>query len=260
MSVSDQNSQHCGWKYLSLVILLHTIHTWRNLSSKQVRGDVRQAPIPIIPVAKGKRRSIRVSYQCQCHSIKLIALKNSTRSKWMSLGSKKKTRYPWVTKFWSDFIMDLLMLSQDGTHHYVSVTDSNHFVNFIKKTQSRLRDEICWNCFHVCNSIESLENNCYENEAAIIFQPDKKKRLQRCENTKATCYVPLVIHFDTEALLVPIHTCASAPNASRQMKFEKHIAFGYAFFIIENGNDKLLSTESKENTTVRKILSKKWKK
>ena len=76
--------------------------------------------------------------------------------------------------------MHLLLLSEDGTHHYVLFTDLKHFVYFIKNKQSRSRNEICWNCFHVCNSIGGLQNrkiNCYENEAATIVLPDDKKEL-----------------------------------------------------------------------------------
>ena len=66
------------------------------------------------------------------------------------------------------------------------------------------------------------------------------KKLQYFKSTKITWYVPLVIHFDTEAVLVPSHTSASAPNASGNMKLEKHISSGYAFIIAEHGNDKVL--------------------
>ena len=103
---------------------------------------------------------------------------------------------------------------------------------------------MCRYCFHVCNSLESLQShkvNCYENEAATVVLPDDNKTLHQFKSTKATWFVPLVIYFDTEALLVPIHTCASAPNASSQMKLEKHIPRGYAFIFVEHGNDKVLS-------------------
>ena len=40
-----------------------------------------------------------------------------------------------VSKFPSDFIMDLLLLSDGGSHHYVLITDLKHFVNFLKNKQ-----------------------------------------------------------------------------------------------------------------------------
>ena len=60
-------------------------------------------------------------------------------------------------------------------------------------------------------------------------------------NSKATWFVPLVIYFDNKAFLVPIHTCAPAPNASGQVKLENHLPSGYAFNSVEHGNDKVLS-------------------
>ena len=149
-----------------------------------------------------------------------------------------------VSKFPSDFIMDLLLLSEGGSHHYVLITDLKHFVNFLKNKQSRSRDEICRNCFHICSSTGSFEIhklNCYENEAAAIILPDEHKNIHQFKNTRAVWFVPLVIYLDTEALLVPLSTCAPSPSISSQVKLEKHVPCGYAFVIVEHGNDKVLS-------------------
>ena len=97
--------------------------------------------------------------------------------------------------------------------------------------------------FHVCSSLESLKShkvNCYENEAARKVLPDERKKFHQFKSTRATWFVPLVVYFETEALLVPMHTCSPAPNASGQMKLEKHVPCGYAFVIVEHGNDKVL--------------------
>ena len=61
---------------------------------------------------------------------------------------------------------------------------------------------------------------CYENETTRKVPLDEKKKLHQVKSTKLTWLVPLVIYFDTEALIVPIHTSASAPNTSGQMKME----------------------------------------
>ena len=140
--------------------------------------------------------------------------------------------------------MDLLLLSEGGFHHYVLITDLKHFVIFLKNKQSRSRDEICRNCFHICNSIESFERhklNCYKNEAAAVILPDDHKNIHQFKNTRAIWFVPLVLYLDTEALLVPLSTCAPSPSVSSQVKLEKHVPFGYAFVIVEHGNDKTLS-------------------
>ena len=131
-----------------------------------------------------------------------------------------------VSKFPSDFIMDLFLLSEGGSHHYVLITDLKHFVNFLKNKQSSSRDEFCRNCFHICNAIKSFERhnlNCYENEAAAIILPDDPKTIHQFKNTRAIWFVPLVIYLDTEALLVPLSTCAPSPCVSSQVKLEKHV-------------------------------------
>ena len=140
--------------------------------------------------------------------------------------------------------MDLLLLSEGGSHHYVLKTDLKHFVNFLKNKQSRSRDEISRNCFHNCNSIESFERhklNCYENEAAAINLPDDHKNIHQFKNTRAIWFVPLVIYLDTEALLVPLSTCAPSSSVSSLVKLKKHVPCGYAFVIVEHGKEKVLS-------------------
>ena len=146
-----------------------------------------------------------------------------------------------VSKEYSNFVMDLLIISEGCTHHNVLITDLKHFASFVKYNQSRLRDEIRRHCFHVCSSLESLKNhklNCYGNEAARVYLPDEKKKLHQFKSKRATWFWPLVVCFDTEGLLVPIHECSPAPNASRQMTLEKHVPCGYAIVIVEHGNDK----------------------
>ena len=99
-----------------------------------------------------------------------------------------------------------------------------NIVNFIENKQRKSGDGICRNCSQVGFSLENLQNhkiNCYENEASAKVLPDDNKSFTNSK-VKATWLVPLVIYFDTEASLVPIHTCASAPNASARMKLEKH--------------------------------------
>ena len=48
-------------------------------------------------------------------------------------------------------------------------------------------------------------------------------------------------YLDTEALLVPLSTCAPSHNVSSQSKLEKHVPCGFAFVIVKHGNDKVLS-------------------
>ena len=52
-----------------------------------------------------------------------------------------------ISKFRYDFIKDLLLLSEEGTHHYVLVTDLRHSVNFLENKQSRSRDKFWRNVF-----------------------------------------------------------------------------------------------------------------
>ena len=144
--------------------------------------------------------------------------------------------------------MDLLLLSEDGTHHYVLITDLEHVANFVKDKPSRSRDGLCRKCFHACSPLESLKDHkvkCYKSEAARNVLPKQRKKLHLFKSARATWFSPLVVYFHTESLLVPIHTCCPAPNASGQMKLGKYVPCGYAFVSVEHGNDNVLWYRSK---------------
>ena len=90
-----------------------------------------------------------------------------------------------ISKLKSRFIMDLLLLSEGTSYHYVLIVDLKSFINFLRKKQSRPRDEICGNCFHMCNSVGSLENHkasCYACEAAAIIFPEEQRKFHRFKN------------------------------------------------------------------------------
>ena len=55
-------------------------------------------------------------------------------------------------------------------------------------------------------------------------------------------------------------TCSPAPNASGQMKLEKHFPCGYAFVIVEHGNDKVLWYRIKREPNCLEDFIQEWEK
>ena len=90
------------------------------------------------------------------------------------------------------------------------------------------------------NSLVILSWISYCCQKAIIL-PDDHKNIRQFKNTRAIWFVPLFFYLDTEALLVPLSTCAPSHNVSSQSKLEKHVPCGFAFVIVKHGNDKVLS-------------------
>ena len=89
-----------------------------------------------------------------------------------------------ISKFKSLFFIDLLLLSE-YISYYLLIVDLKSF-NILRIKQSRSRHEICRNCFHVCNSIRSLENHqasFYAYEAAVIILPEEERKFHRFKKT-----------------------------------------------------------------------------
>ena len=113
------------------------------------------------------------------------------------------------------------------------------------------------------NSNKRIRNhkcNCYGNEAATIVLPEDKKTLHQFKTTKTTRFALLVVQLENETLLVPIHICESAPNASARMKLQKNISSCYAFIFVEHRNDNFLSYTFRREHVCLEVLIKDFKK
>ena len=112
------------------------------------------------------------------------------------------------SKYSSDLCVDLLLLSNGQTHHYVLITDLMSVVEYVRGKLHRDRNQICRKCFHTCSSIDTLQRHqemCYQDEGVVITMPKPGKDTHRFKNLTARWFVPRVIYFDLESLLLPVY-------------------------------------------------------
>ena len=95
--------------------------------------------------------------------------------------------------------------------------------------------------------MENHQASCYAHEAATIILLKEERKFHRIKSIGAIWFVPLVIYLHTESLLVPIDSCTIAPHVSSETKIEEHVAYGYAFVVVEHGKDKTVSHRIKHD-------------
>ena len=150
-------------------IQLHIIYTRRSLWSNQVHCHARQAPIHRIRTSTCQPKSISVS--SQGHSIKLIALENSTKAKWMTLDWRKRFGNREGLQISLRFQNVFSVLSEPCHSSLRFEYQLKHFGNASKNKQSRSGNKICEYCFHSSDPLESWwiqKIGSHENEAATI--------------------------------------------------------------------------------------------
>ena len=113
-----------------------------------------------------------------------------------------------VSKFFSNFTMDLLLLYEADCYHYVLITNLVKVVCQLRNTKFRFAFHNSRNCFWLCEEglaklTEHMET-CCENAPALVRLPAPGKNLYKFENLAATWFVPLVIYFDFESFLCPV--------------------------------------------------------
>ena len=107
------------------------------------------------------------------------------------------------------FVLDLLLLQNEKTYHYVLIINLMKLVAKVKGREYRDRSELCRNCFHVCSSVELLTSHqkvCLENESVQITMPTLDKNNVKFENYAARWFSPFVVYLDLESLIVPVAT------------------------------------------------------
>ena len=75
--------------------------------------------------------------------------------------------------------VDLLLLEDGMTHHYVLITNLKNLICTVKKRLVNFTEQLCRNCFHICASTDVYERHmrsCLHNEPAIINLPSAKKQ------------------------------------------------------------------------------------
>ena len=160
------------------------------------------------------------------------------------------------SKYLSDLCVDLL-LSNGHTHHFVLVTDLMRVVEYVPGKLHRDRNQICRECFHTCSSIDTIQRHqeiCYQDEGVVITMPKPGKDTHRFKNLTARGYVPRVIYFDLESLLLPVYGPQPDPEKSSTQTLEIYQPCVYALAIVEFGKCEVLKIELKRGENVMKEL------
>ena len=137
------------------------------------------------------------------------------------------------------FVLDLLLLSDGQTYHYVLIQNLLKLVAKINGKEHRDRNHLCRNCLHICSSAELLrthQTTCLEKDSVQITMPEPSKNKFKFENYTARWFSPFVIYLDLESLIVPISTAKNNPSISGTVTIEKHEPCSYCLIVIEREN------------------------
>ena len=151
--------------------------------------------------------------------------------------------YPFrVSKHNSDFVVDLLLITDGERYHYVLITER---VNLVRKVQGRqidARAKICRNCFYVCSNNETLQKHkklCYQFETCQVLLPEPDSTSLAFKKFQAKTALPLVGCFDLESIIVPVSSIEQNPQTSGTRVLDKHIPSGYFYVAISHGSPNL---------------------
>ena len=119
----------------------------------------------------------------------------------------------------------------------------------------RKRKQFCRNCFHTCSSIDTLQRQhelCYQYE--LITMPKPGKDTHRFKNLTAHWYVPRVIYFDLELLLLPVYGPQPDPKKSSSQTLKIYQPCGYVLAVVEFWKREILKFELKRGENIMKEL------
>ena len=137
------------------------------------------------------------------------------------------------------FVLDLLLLQNENTYHYVLIINLKKLVAKVKGREYRDRSELCCNCFHVCSSVGLLTSHqkiCLENKSVQITMPTLDKNNVKFENYTARWFSPFVVYLDLESLIVPVATAKNNPTISSTSTLEQHLPCSYCMIVVERDN------------------------
>ena len=137
------------------------------------------------------------------------------------------------------FLLDLLLLSNGETYHYVLTINLHKLISKISGKECRERSYLCRNYFHICSSTEYFnthQQKCLEQDSLQITMPSLTKNKVTFKNFAARWFSPFVVYLDLESLIVPVTTVKNHPNVSSTHALEKHLPCSYCLMVIERGN------------------------
>ena len=134
--------------------------------------------------------------------------------------------------------MDLLLLSHGSVHHYKRIKNLAKLVNSIPKRAPGDRTEICQRCFQTCSSLNVLHRHqaiCYQREEVQISMPDAENNHCIFRNINARWFVPRVVYFVLEVLILPASGVELDPDKSnQQVRKHQNCGSGLQSLILDN--------------------------
>ena len=141
------------------------------------------------------------------------------------------------------FNVDLLLLCNGNMFLFVLILN---LINLVRKVGGKTvnsRHENCRNSFHVKRDEEVLARHkelCYEQSFARINMLTVKNAFLSSKSFQAWYYMPVVLYFDVESLLLPNESAQNDPDKSSQDTIEKLEPPGYCLVAIGQHTEKQL--------------------
>ena len=133
--------------------------------------------------------------------------------------------------------INLLMISNENTHHYVLVKDMSRLVG-MQTNKHNGKSYICLNCFNTFSIKKSFEQHtefCLSNEAVKICMPKEGANIKFDKFGKAL-KVPFVIYADFESYTEKVSFDGVYDDQqSYTKKYQKHTPSGFCYYIAYRG-------------------------
>jgi hypothetical protein len=136
------------------------------------------------------------------------------------------------------FTVDLLLLESNENRHYILIQKLNALVRKCQGIQNK-NGALCRKCLHIFSNKHILAKhfeNCQIKDSCIIQMPKGEKIFKRFTNYSSRQKLPIVVYFDLESLIVPIHYCQPSSSQSFTTKTEKHVVSGFSLAVIESNS------------------------
>ena len=156
-------------------------------------------------------------------------------------GYENKQPYPiYVSKEKYDNQMNLLLITEDKSKHYVLIEDFNRFMyNQTKHKESKHFCMHCLQCFSSERVLSDHKDNCIiVNGTQAVKMPDKNNNTLKYNNFHKQQPVPFVIYADFEAITEKISGCQPNNNKSYTEAYQKHTDCGFGYKVVCCYDDK----------------------
>ena len=141
--------------------------------------------------------------------------------------------------------MELLLITEGKTKHYVLIKDFNKLM--YNQTKHETRKHFCMYCLQCFSSERVLNNhkeNCIQlNGTQAVKMPTKDNSILKFNNYHKQQPTPFVIYADIEALLQKVERGQPDSNESYTERFQRHVDCGSAYKVVCCYDDKYSKDE-----------------